>query len=355
MRKIKFSEAIRESQIQLMRKDKKIITMGLGINDPMGIFGTTKGLNKIFGNKRVLEIPTSESAATGIAIGAATQGSKVILTHQRVEFSLLAMEQIINQASKFYFLSNGKYKISIVIRVIIGKGWGQGPQHAQSLEAIFGHIPGLKVVSPSNAKDAKGLLNSAIHSSHPVIFFEHRWLHNIQGKVPRKSYKIPIGKAKIITKGKDITIISFSEALIQVLRLKKILLESNISAEIIDLRSLRPIDKNSILRSVKKTKKVLVVDNGWKTYGISAEIISIISESIFDCLKARPTRIGVKEIPTPSSKTLAKEIYLNPNIILNTISNLTKKKINIIARKIFFDQIKKTPTDIPYEDFKGPF
>jgi acetoin:2,6-dichlorophenolindophenol oxidoreductase subunit beta len=355
MRKIKFSEAIRESQLQLMSKDKKIITMGLGINDPMGIFGTTKGLNKIFGNKRVLEIPTSENAATGIAIGAATQGLKLILTHQRVEFSLLTMEQIVNQASKFYFLSNGKYKISLVIRVIIGKGWGQGPQHAQSLETLFSHIPGLKVVSPSNAKDAKGMLNSAINSNHPVIFFEHRWLHNIEDNVPKKLYKTPIGKAKIISKGKDITIISFSEALIQVLRLKKILIESGISAEIIDLRSLRPIDKKTILKSVKKTKKVLVVDNGWKTYGISAEIIAMIAENIFEKLKIAPTRIGVKEIPIPSSRALAKEVYLNPNIILDTISRVSGKRINSNSKKLFLDHIKKTQVDIPYKDFKGPF
>ena len=355
MRKIKYSEAIREAQIQIMKKDKRVVTMGLGINDPMGIFGTTKGLNRIFGNKRVLEIPTSENAATGIAIGAATQGLKLILTHQRVEFSLLTMEQIINQASKFYFLSNGKYKISLVIRVIIGKGWGQGPQHAQSLETLFAHIPGLKVVSPSNARDAKGILNSAINSKLPVIFFEHRWLHNIEENVPKKLYKIPIGKAKIISKGKDITIISFSEALIQVLRLKKIIIESGISAEIIDLRSLRPIDKDTILSSVKKTKKVLVVDNGYKTYGISAEIITMIVENIFEKLKTTPIRIGIKELPIPSSRALSKEVYLNPKKILDTISQITKKKINLSSKKLFFSQTKKTLTDIPYKDFKGPF
>ena len=150
MREIKFYEAIKESQTQLMMRDKSIVTMGLGINDPKGIFGTTKDLNKIFGNKRVLETPTSENAITGIAVGGAIMGLRPIITHQRVEFSLLSMEQIINQAAKWYFLSGGKYKVPIVIRLIIGKGWGQGPQHSQSLEALFSHIPGLKVVSPSN-------------------------------------------------------------------------------------------------------------------------------------------------------------------------------------------------------------
>ena len=355
MRKLRFSESIHEAQMQIMRKDNKVITMGLGVNDPMGIFGTTKDLYKIFGNKRVIETPTSENASTGIAIGAAIQGLKLILTHQRVEFSLLSMEQIINQAAKFYFLSNGKYKISLVIRVIIGKGWGQGPQHSQSLESLFAHIPGLKVVSPSNGRDAKGMLIYAINCGHPVIYFEHRWLHNIEGNVPKKLYITPFGKAKIHNKGKDITIISYSEALIQVLRLREIILKSKISAEIIDLRSLRPLDRKTILKSVKKTKRVLFVDNGWKTYGIGAEISSMISEKMGSILKSNPVRIGIKEIPIPSSRSIAKEIYLNPLKILKSISKITKKKIDKKQLKIFMSKIKNIPLDIPYKDFKGPF
>ncbi len=355
MRKIKFAEAIRETHEQLMQKDKRIITMGLGVNDPMGIFGTTKNLSKKFGSKRVIEIPTSESAATGIAIGAAIQGMKVILTHQRVEFSLLSMEQIINQAAKLYFLSNGKYKVSVVIRVMIGKGWGQGPQHSQSLETLFAHIPGLKVVSPSNAYDAKGLLNSAINSGHPVIFFEHRWLHNIEDNVPKKLYKIPFGKAKIIQKGKDITIISFSEALVQVLRLREILSKSKISAEIIDMRSLRPLDKKTIIKSLKKTRKVLVVDNGWKTYGIGSEIISILSEEKSINFESKPIRLGIKELPIPSSRAIATESYLSPQKILDAISKVSSKKINLASKKEFENKYLHEPTDVPYKDFKGPF
>ncbi|OUU07613.1 MAG: alpha-ketoacid dehydrogenase subunit beta [Gammaproteobacteria bacterium TMED34] len=355
MRKIKFYEAIKESQTQLMMRDKSIVTMGLGINDPKGIFGTTKDLNKIFGNKRVLETPTSENAITGIAVGAAIEGLRPIITHQRVEFSLLSMEQIINQAAKWYFLSGGKYKVPIVIRLIIGKGWGQGPQHSQSLEALFSHIPGLKVVSPSNAYDAKGLLASSIKDNHPVIFFEHRWLHNIETKVPKKLFTVPIGKAKILQKGKDLTIISFSEALVQVLRIRQILEKSNISAEIIDLRSLRPFDKKTILKSVKKTKKVLVVDNSWKSFGISSEIISFISENILNSLTKKPKRLGIKELPLPSSRSLAKECYLNTNEILDAIASLSGKKINRKVIKEFLLKNKDLKTDIPYKDFKGPF
>ena len=162
------------------------------------------------------------------------------------------------------------------------------------------------MVAPSNAYDAKGLLVSSVQDKNPVIFFEHRWLHNISSEVPEKLYSLPIGKAKILQKGKDVTIVSFSEALVQVLRLKQIIKLSKISAEIIDLRSLRPLDKNTILNSVKKTKKILVVDNGWKSFGISSEIISLVTESIFEKLKAAPIRLGLKEIPVPSTRVLAK-------------------------------------------------
>lgn len=354
MRKIKYFQAIREAQEQLLQKDKSVIIMGLGVNDPKGIFGTTKNLYKKFGNKRVLETPTSENAVTGVAIGAAIQGLKPILTHQRVEFSLLSIEQIINQAAKWNFMSAGEFNIPLVIRLIIGKGWGQGPQHSQSLEVLFSHIPGLKVVVPSSAYDAKGLLVSSIKDSGPVIFFEHRWLHNIDGIVPKKIYSIKIGKAKILQRGRDITIVSFSEALIQVLRLKKILKACGISAEIIDLRSLRPLDKNCILKSVKKTKKLLVVDNSWKSYGISAEIVSIVAENLSN-LKEKPIRLGIKELPIPSSRALAKECYLNSDIILKEISKLTKTKIIEKVKKKYLKQLSLTETDVPYKDFQGPF
>ena len=354
MRNIKFYQAIREAQEQLIKSNKNVMIMGLGVNDPKGIFGTTQGLSKKFGQKRILETPTSENAVTGVAIGASMMGLRPILTHQRVEFSLLSIEQIVNQAAKWNFMSAGEFKTPIVIRLIIGKGWGQGPQHSQSLESIFAHIPGLKVVAPSSAKDAKGLLISSVKDDMPVIFFEHRWLHNINGNVPKKLYSIPIGKAKIIQKGKDLTIVSFSEALIQVLRLKKILKKTGISAEIIDLRSLRPIDKKCILKSVKKTKKLLVVDNGWKSFGVSAEIISIVSEKI-RFLKVKPVRLGVKEIPIPSTRALARECYLNSNVIFDKIIQITKKRPKKKLKKRFLTNLTLEETDVPYKDFQGPF
>ena len=328
-----------------MLRDKKVVLMGLGVTDPKGIFGTTKDLEKKFGSSRVIETPTSENAITGIALGAAIKGLRPVLTHQRVEFALLSMEQIINQLSKWHFMSAGKQKVPIVIRMIIGKGWGQGPQHSQSL----------KVVAPSNAYDAKGLMIESIKDNNPVIFFEHRWVHDIYGNVPKKSYNIKIGKAKTIKKGKDITIVSFSEALVQVMRLYKFLKINGINPEIIDLRTLRPIDKNTIINSVKKTGKLLVVDNSWTTYGVSAEIMSIVTESIFKKLKKSPQRIGIKNLLIPSTRELAKHCYLDSKNILEKIVSITGKKINKKRKNLFLKEMTTYDSDIPYKDFKGPF
>ena len=355
MRKIKFFSSIKEAISQSMFNNKNVVIMGLGVTDPKGIFGTTTNLEKIFGSRRVIETPTSENAVTGIALGAAIKGLRPILTHQRVEFALLSMEQIVNQLSKWHFMSAGKQSVPIVIRMIIGKGWGQGPQHSQSLEVLFSHIPGLKVVAPSNAYDAKGLLISSIKDNNPVIFFEHRWLHDIYGNVPKKSYQIKIGKAKVIKKGKDITIVSFSEALVQIMRVYNFLTENNIFPEIIDLRTLRPLDKSTIINSVKKTGKLLVIDNSWTTYGISAEIISSVSEKNFKNLKISPERIGIKNVLIPSSRELAKYCYLDSKTILDKIISMSKKRINKKKKNIFLKKLKSNLSDVPYKDFKGPF
>ena len=353
MRYIKYFEAINESLYQSMLKDSKVILMGLGVRDPKGIFGTTLNLRKKFGDKRIIETPTSENGITGIAIGTAIEGLKPVLSHQRVEFSLLSMEQIINQAAKWYFMSAGKKNISMVIRLIIGKGWGQGPQHSQGLEVLFSHIPGLKVVSPSNPIDAKGMLNSSIKDKNPVIFYEHRWLHDTYGHVPKKYFLTQIGKAKIVKKGKDITVVAFSYAVIEALKCIKILKENKIDIELIDLRTLRPLDNKSIINSVKKTGRLLVIDNSWTTYGICAEIISLVVESIGLKLKSPPKRIGIKNVSIPSSRAISKYCYTNPFEIIESISKITKIDLNL--NKIRKSIMNQENSDIPYADFKGPF
>ena len=350
MRNLKFYEAIREATAISLQDDPSVYLIGLGVPDPKGIFGTTEGLQSKFGSDRVMDMPISENGMTGVAIGSALVGMRPILTHQRVEFALLSMEQIVNQAAKWFHMTAGKNNIPLVIRMIIGRGWGQGAQHSQSLESWFAHIPGLKVVMPATPYDAKGLLISAVEDNNPVIFMEHRWLHNTFGEVPEEKYKVPIGEAKVINKGSDITIVSHSYMSIEALKSAKILKKHNVSCEIVDLRSLRPLDVNTIITSVKKTKRLLVVDNGWTKFGVSAEIISSITEKIFSDLKSAPKRIGIEDVPIPSTRALAVHSYPTPSKIINAVSNLIGVEINLTE-----EEKKQDPLDIPDQNFTGPF
>lgn len=345
-----FSQAINEGLSLSMKKDKNVIIMGLGVDDPGGVFGTTKNLKEEFPKNRVFDLPTSENSFTGFAIGLALGGKKPIITHQRVEFSLLSMEQIINQAAKWLYMSAGKAAVPLVIRLIIGRGWGQGPQHSQSLEVLFSHIPGLKVVCPSTPFEAKGMLAQSIEDKNPVIFFEHRWLHMTKGHVPKKFYKLPIGKTRIMKKGSDITIVSFSYMLIECLTINKILKENKINSDIINLCSLNPLEMKKIISSVKKTKKILVVDNGWKNYGIGAEIIASINETLGGDEKITCQRIGVTQTPIPSTRSLAKFSYPDKKKIIKIIEKLTGK--NIKTSKKFLSNV---PIDQPDKSFLGPF
>jgi|TARA_X000000950_G_scaffold288608_1_gene406265 pyruvate/2-oxoglutarate/acetoin dehydrogenase E1 component len=351
-RDIFFSKAINESLVLAMKKNKNVLLIGLGVDDPKGIFGTTVGINKIFKKDRVFDFPTAENAMTGIAIGSSLVGMRPVITHQRVEFSLLSLEQIINQAAKWCFMSAGKKSVPLVIRLIIGRGWGQGPQHSQSLESIFAHIPGLKIVCPSSPLNAKGLLTSSIEDNNPVIFFEHRWLHVMKGNVPKNYYKLPIGKASVLKKGKDITIVSSSYMVVECLRSSNILKNYSINVEIVDLQSLRPLDINTIMKSVRKTKKVLVVDNGMMNFGISAEIIAKIYENLKlnEQKKIILKRIGLLDAPIPSSRELAKYIYPNYLTICKTVGQLLN--INLKNLKKYN---KKVPSDQPNDKFMGPF
>ena len=346
-KKLTFAKAINASIEAAIKKDKKVVLIGLGVDDPKGVFGTTLNIHKKY-RKNVFDMPTAENAFTGIGLGLAISNFKPIIVHQRVEFSLLSIEQIFNQIAKWYYMSGGKINVPIVIRLIIGKGWGQGPQHSQSLEAIFSHIPGLKVVCPSNAKDAKGLLLSSISDPDPVIFFEHRWLHQTSSLVPKKNYLIPIGRAKILNKGDDITLISFSYGVIECLKSLEYLNKNKISPEIIDLRSLRPLDRKKIIKSANKTKKVLIVDNGMIKNGISSEISAIINEECKEKIIIK--RIGVIDSPIPSSPALAKFAYPNKNSIIRNVFNMLnlKKKIHLKNEKII-------GSDQPDKYFTGPF
>ncbi|MCP9775667.1 thiamine pyrophosphate-dependent enzyme [Cyanobium sp. WAJ14-Wanaka] len=318
-RQITYAEALREAQDMCLAKYENSYLMGLGVPDPKGIFGTTIGLQEKFGSDRVFDIPLSENAMTGVAIGSAITGMRPILTHQRLDFALVSIDQIVNQAAKWHYMFNGAMSVPFVIRMIIGRGWGQGPQHSQSLHAWFAHIPGLKVVMPSTPYEAKGLLIGAIEDDSPVIFLENRWLHSTKGMVPVNHYSLELGKCRIATYGTDITLVSHSYGTIECLAAATELFKYNISAEVIDMRSMNPIDYDAISLSVAKTHRLLVVDHAESTCGICSEIISVISETLYSTLVSPPKRLSFPAYPCPTSHKLSINYYITSRDIVHSV------------------------------------
>ncbi|MBI3955826.1 alpha-ketoacid dehydrogenase subunit beta [Candidatus Gottesmanbacteria bacterium] len=307
-REITYAAAIREAFDIALARDERVFLVGEGIPDPKGAFGTTTGLQETYGPSRVMDMPVAENGMTGVVIGAALGGMRPVLTHMRVDFSLLSMDQIVNTAAKWYFMFGQKQSVPIVIRMIIGRGWGQGPQHSQSLQALFAHIPGLKVVMPASPRDAKGLLLGSIADPNPVIFIEHRWLHGLTGEVPKGRYTVPIGASRVAREGGDMTIVAASYMTIEALRAAEALKDEGVSAEVVDVRSIRPLDSASILKSVQKTHRLIVADTGWKSFGIGAEIVAMVAEAGVR-LDKPPVRIALPDMPTPTSPFLARDYY----------------------------------------------
>ena len=241
-RSISYAEAINEATAQAMRMDDAVICYGLGVDDPKGIFGTTMGLQEEFGPDRVFDMPVAENAMTGVAIGAALNGIRPVMTHQRLDFFLLGLDQLVNNAATWRYMFGGTGNVPITIRLIIGRGWGQGPSHSKNLQAWFAHIPGLKVVMPTTAADAKGLLMASIFDDNPVVFLEHRWLHNQMGHVPEGDYRTPIGKAQRLKEGDQVTIVAMSYMTIEAIHATEMLEEQGVSSDLLDLRTISPID-----------------------------------------------------------------------------------------------------------------
>ena len=348
---LKFSEAINIALDYSLKKDKNLICYGLGVNDPKRVFGTTQNLLEKYGESRVFDVPNSENTLMGIAVGAGLNGTKSIITHQRLDFFLLAMDQLVNSASKWKYMFGLKKSLPITIRLIIGRGWGQGPTHSQNLQSWFYHIPGLKLVCPSNPKDAKELLINSIFDPNPVIFIEHRWLHNSIGPVKKKEKLSKLMLNKVFKKGKDITIISNGYLTIEAIEASKIL-KSNfgISCEIIDLNVIKPLNLDLILRSVKKTKRVLLLDTGMTTGSISSDILAKIVQKNFKQLKAAPQILGLPDVPVPSTFDGAKFYPRSQEIIQVILKILNiKKKLNKNLFKVAY------PIDTPGLWFKGPF
>jgi len=350
-RTLTFAQAINEALFQAMEMDESVICYGLGVPDPKGVFGTTLGLQDRFGEDRVFDMPASENAMTGVAIGASLNGIRPVMTHQRVDFFLLALDQLVNNAAKWHYMFGGRSSVPITIRLIIGRGWGQGPTHSQNLQAWFSHIPGLKVVMPATPADAKGLLLSSIFDDNPVIFLEHRWLHNLEGEAPENDFRIPIGKAERLKTGEDISIVSFSYMTVEALHAIEFLETNGISPELINLRSIKPIDWEMIFRSVRKTGRLLALDTGPESGSIAGEVIARVSSNCFDALKQAPRRLTLPDIPTPTSLALTKVFYKRAEDIADMAGSMLGKDLDTSVLKIQ----RKFLHDVPGDWFKGPF
>ncbi len=326
-RVLRYSLAINEALHQMMEKDKSVFLMGQGVKSPWYVGNTCNGLIKKFGEKRVIDTPVSENAVTGAAVGAAISGMRPIVVHPRLDFMMYAMDPIINQAANWHYMSGGKSNAPVVIWGIINRGGEQAAQHSQAIQAFFAHIPGLKVVMPSTPYDAKGLMISAIKDDNPVVFIDDRWLYDDEGYVPKEIYSVSIGKSAMRIKGKDITIAAVSYMAREAIRAANELKKINVSAEVIDLRSITPLDMPSIIKSVKKTGRLLIAESAWLSGGLSAEVASRISENkdVLKFLKSPIKRVALPDSPAPMSKTLEKAYYIDYKNIINAAKEILGK------------------------------
>jgi len=332
-RKLPMYKAISEAISLEMEKDNNVFVMGEDIGIYGGIFGATNGLLEKFGSERVKDTPISESAFIGAALGAAAKGMRPIVELMFVDFFGVAMDQLYNHIAKVHYMSDGQVKMPVVIMTAMGGGYGDAAQHSQCLYSLFAHIPGLKVVIPSNSYDAKGLMASAIRDNNPVMYFFHKGLMGLGWvtpldeaikEVPEEAYTIPFGKANIVKEGNDITIVTVAKMVYEALWAAKELEKEGINAEVIDLRTLVPLDKETVINSVKKTGRILVVDEDYKSYGMSGEIITSVVEHMGDKFKSLPKRLTYPDIPIPYSRALEKFALPDKEKIINIVKSMFK-------------------------------
>lgn len=334
-----------------MAQDERVITYGLGVSDPKSIFGTTAGLQDRFGDERVFDMPTAENAMTGVAIGAALQGIRPVMVHQRLDFFLLAMDQLVNAAAKWHFMFGGGASVPITIRLILGRGWGQGPTHSQNLQAWFAHIPGLKVVMPTTAEDAKGLLLSSIFDPNPILFLEHRWLHNLSGEVPEESYQIPLGKARIVRAGDAVTIVAMSYMVIEAMHAADYLSSQGIDCEILDLRTISPLDWDAVFTSVRKTGRLLALDTGHTTGSVAGEVLARVASECWEYLKSAPQRLAMPDFPEGTSPALTEHYHPRAEHISMAVARMLGTTVDSAA----LSSQRDYPHDVPGDWFSGPF
>jgi pyruvate/2-oxoglutarate/acetoin dehydrogenase E1 component len=326
IRELSYAEAAREALAQAMEADERVFLFGEDVGVYGGAFGVSGDLVHRFGSDRVIDTPISELGIAGAAVGAAITGMRPVLEIQFSDFVTLAMEQLVNQAAKIRFMFGGKASVPMVVRLPGGSGTGAAAQHSQSLEAWFAHVPGLKVLQPSTPHDAKGMLLAAIDDPNPVLIFEHKLLYKTKGHVPAEAYRVPIGQAAIRREGTDLTIVGSSIMALKAQAAAERLATDGISAEVIDLRSIRPIDFSTIAESVRKTHRLMVVYEAVKTMGIGAEISAMIAESeVFDFLDAPIIRLGGADAPIPYNPVLEKAAVPQEDDIVAAATNLVRR------------------------------
>lgn len=348
-----YGEAIREALDDGLAKHPEMILIGEGVPDPKNIFATTEGLRKKYGAERVLDMPLSENGMTGICIGAALGGMRPVLVHQRIDFALLSVDQLVNNAAKWHYMFDGQQQVPLVIRVIIGRGWGQGPQHSQSLQAMFAQVPGLKVVMPTTADDAYHFMLDAIADNNPVLFIEHRWLHHVNGEVNKHRSPNAMVGAAILREGRDITLATFSQMTIEALKAATVLAEHGVDSEVVDMRCLTPLDVDSVARSIDKTGLLLVADCAPEMASMGHILLSKLFQTHGCRLKQPPQLIAYPNHPVPTSRFMANHYYPGAEEIAATMLEILNKQP--LKQTVKMELQSDLAKDLPDRSFAGPF
>src|SRR5579863_764460 len=326
MRLIQYAQAIREAHAQLLRSDPRVFVLGQGLWSPWYAGASLKDLDKEFTRERIIDSPVSENATTAAAVGAAMAGMRPIVFHPRMDFMLLAVDPIINQAANWSYLFGGQVGVPVLIRAVINRGGEQGAQHSQALQAMFMHVPGLKVVMPATPYDAKGLLIAAIQDGNPVMYIDDRWLYGELGEVPEEMYSVPIGRAAIRREGRDVTLVATSYMTMLSIKAAEILAERGIDAEVIDLRTIKPWDSDLVCASVRKTGRLVVADAAWECGGVAAEIAATVASKAFHHLTGPVVRVTLPDLPAPTSAPLEKAYYPETSDLVSAGENLLEVK-----------------------------
>lgn len=351
MRTMNAAQAINDALHLAMELDPAVICYGLGIDDPKTIFGTTAGLQERFGAARVFDTPTSENAMTGVGIGAALGGLRPVMCHQRLDFFLLAMDQLVNNAAKWRYTFGEGHSVPLTLRLILGRGWGQGPTHSQNLQAWFAHVPGLKVVMPASAADARGLLLSSIFDDDPVVFLEHRWMHAATGEVPQGDVRVPIGKAQRLREGDAVTIVAMSYLVAEARHACRALESIGVHCDLIDLRSIKPLDMATLAASLKRTGRLLVLDTGAATGSVAGEIIARLTMEHWSSFRCPPQRLAAPDCPEPTSYGISRAFYTGAADILQSVGSM------LDLPDLPWDALPpaRPHHDVPGDWFTGPF